>query len=70
MVEVFKTNVVDEEAAAELLQGLQSLLPLATINFDLQDCDKILRVKINVDKLQQLVKTHLEEKNVVCEILE
>ena len=70
MVEVFKTNVVDEEAAAELLQGLQSLLPLANINFDLQDCDKILRVKINVDKLQQLVKTHLEEKNVACEILE
>lgn len=70
MVEVFKTDVANEEAAAELLQSLQCLLPLACINFDLQDCDKILRIEIKEGALQELVKTHLKEKNVACEILE
>lgn len=70
MVEVFKTNVVNEEEATELLKSLQSLLPLASINFDLQDCDKILRIQIPAEKVQELVKTHLEEKNVHCEVLE
>lgn len=70
MVEVFKTNVATEETAAELLQSLQSLLPLATINFDLQDCDRVLRIEIKESTIQELVKTHLKEKNLVCEALE
>lgn len=70
MVEVFKTSVSDESAATELLKGLQCLLPLASINFDLQDCDRILRIEIKADTIQELVKTHLNEKNVACETLE
>lgn len=70
MVEVFKTNVQDQMAATELCNSLQCLLPLASINFDLQDCDRILRIEIKADKIQELVKTHLKEKNVVCETLE
>lgn len=70
MVEVFKTSVTDERAANELLNTLQCLLPLASINFDLQDCDRILRIEIKADTIQELVKTHLKEKNVVCEALE
>jgi hypothetical protein len=45
MVEVFKTNVTEESEAAELLSVLAGHLPACTINFDLQDCDNILRVK-------------------------
>lgn len=70
MVEVFKTNVATKETAAELLQSLQSLLPLATINFDLQDCDRVLRIEIKENTIQELVKTHLKVKNLVCEALE
>lgn len=45
MVEVFKTNVTEQNEAARLLSLLISLLPACKINFDLQDCDNILRVK-------------------------
>lgn len=70
MIEVFKTNVGDEATAEALKKSLHALLPLASVNFDLEDCDKILRVQIHLEKLQELVKVHLEEKNVYCEVLE
>lgn len=70
MVEVFKTSVSDESTANELLNSLQCLLPLASINFDLQDCDRILRIEIKSETIQHLVKTHLKEKDVECETLE
>lgn len=44
LVEVFKTNVQEETQAAELLVALGDYFPSYKINFDLQDCDKILRV--------------------------
>lgn len=44
MVEVFKTNV-QERAAATLVAALHWHLPSCRINFDLEDCDRILRVE-------------------------
>jgi hypothetical protein len=45
MVEVFKTNVEKIEYAQLLLQKLLAQYPSYQINFDLQDCDRILRVE-------------------------
>lgn len=45
MVEVFCTNVQEPEAAALLIVKLQLLLPGALFHFDLDDCDRILRVE-------------------------
>ena len=45
MVEVFKTNVWDDTQATELTTILLSHFPLYRIDFDLEDCDKILRVE-------------------------
>lgn len=45
MVEVFKTNVEKIEYAQLLLQKLLAQYPNYQINFDLQDCDRILRVE-------------------------
>jgi hypothetical protein len=45
LVEVFKTNVEQETQAAKLLAALIDYFPAYKINFDLQDCDKILRVE-------------------------
>lgn len=45
LVEVFKTNVEQETQAAKLLAALVDYFPAYKINFDLQDCDKILRVE-------------------------
>ena len=44
MVEVFKTNVLNKEEADFLVSLIHTLLPGSKSNFDLQDCDRILRV--------------------------
>jgi hypothetical protein len=43
MVTIFKTNVKRPAQAARILSLLQSRFPNIGINFDLDDCDKILR---------------------------
>lgn len=45
IVEVFKTNVLEDEQASLLISVLLDHFPQHKINFDLQDCDKILRVE-------------------------
>jgi tRNA G26 N,N-dimethylase Trm1 len=45
MIEVFKTNVETARQATALVTILCKHLPSAEINFDLEDCDSILRVK-------------------------
>lgn len=44
MVAIFKTNVLKKKDAKLLVTALQLYFPLSCINFDLQDCDKILRI--------------------------
>jgi hypothetical protein len=45
MVEVFKTNVRSIRKAKLIIQKLAEEFPAHNINFDLNDCDKILRVQ-------------------------
>jgi hypothetical protein len=45
MVEVFRTNVRHKRKAKMLLNILSKQFPLCSINFDLEDCDNILRVE-------------------------
>ncbi len=45
MVEVFKTNVKDCDHATMLLEQIKKNLAGYNANFDLDDCDKILRVQ-------------------------
>lgn len=45
MVEVFKTNVKDRSQAKMLVDRIHQTFNDYTANFDLDDCDKILRVK-------------------------
>lgn len=47
MVEVFKTNVSDQQLANVLLERIHSIYRYCLANFDLEDCDKILRVESN-----------------------
>lgn len=44
MVEVFKTNVKYQEEAAEIVDRIRRTFDGYDANFDLEDCDKILRV--------------------------
>ena len=45
MIEVFKTDVKDNHHANMLLEKIHSRFSAYTANFDLADCDNILRVK-------------------------
>lgn len=47
MVEVFKTNVEDKGHATLLVGEIQNAFPTYLVNFDLEDCDRILRVRAN-----------------------
>jgi hypothetical protein len=68
MIEVFKTNVQEQGKADELVVLLKQHFPAGRINFDLHDCDKILRVEANhiePEKVMKLVK----EKGFACTVL-
>ena len=68
MVEVFKTNVQHRELAEQLASILRDRFALCKINFDLEDCDKILRVegkKICVESIIEILSTH----GLECEVL-
>ena len=45
MVEVFKTNVINQGHANMLIGQIHKNFPDYKANFDLEDCDNILRVK-------------------------
>ena len=69
MVEVFKTNVEDAELAQLLIHKLLNYFSFFRVNFDLDDCDKILRVQgsdISPEKITEL----LIRENYQCQVLE
>ncbi len=61
MVEVFKTDVEQLNDAKQMIQELLKCFPENKINFDLFDCDKILRVQgntINIEKIIEVVNAN------------
>lgn len=69
MVEVFKTNVQKKAQSKMILSILSEAFPSFKINFDLSDCDKVLRVEgedMEASRIIVLVK----EYGFKCEILE
>jgi hypothetical protein len=45
MIEVFKTDVNDRDFASRLIDRIHKTFDYCEANFDLDDCDRILRVK-------------------------
>jgi hypothetical protein len=69
MVEVFKTNVLKKTQSKMLLCVLSEAFPSFKINFDLSDCDKVLRVE--GDSIETLSITILVKENGFrCELLD
>ncbi len=68
MVEVFKTNVEDKLIADKITAELKTLFG-GNINFDLDDCDKILRVE-SEEVIPEKISEVLICKGFVCEILD
>ena len=69
MVEVFKTNVQQHEQADQLASVLRGRFDFCKINFDLEDCDKVLRVEAK-DVCVETVVTLVTEKGFACVVLE
>ena len=69
MVEVFKTNVQKKTQSKMLLAVLSETFPSFKINFDLSDCDKVLRVEgNNLEALSIMIL--VKEKGFKCEVLD
>ncbi|MES2381713.1 MAG: hypothetical protein V4538_11770 [Bacteroidota bacterium] len=57
MVEVFKTNVQGVDESKMIIQQLLAHLPDSKINFDLDDCDYILRVESLCTATESIIST-------------
>ena len=69
MVEVFKTNVQKKSQSKMLLCILSEAFPSFKINFDLSDCDRVLRVE--GDNLEALrIVMLINEYGFRCEALD
>lgn len=62
-IEVFKTNVEDENVSQELLIKIHTTFPHYSANFDLEDCDRILRVESKNNKVKSLELIELFIRN-------
>ena len=52
MIEVFKTNVASPDQATMLMDQIHQNFSGYKVNFDLDDCDKILRVKTTAKDIE------------------
>lgn len=55
MVEVFKTNITKQKKAEQIIEKLQQKFSGYKINFDLEDCDNILRVESTTGQIDHEV---------------
>ncbi|UXX78657.1 hypothetical protein N7E81_14950 [Reichenbachiella carrageenanivorans] len=70
-IEVFRTNITNEQMANEVLERLAAIWPALKINFDLDDCDNILRVESLQGGIEVLEITQVVESfHHIIEILE
>jgi len=69
MIEIFKTNVDNERQAERLLALLNQHFPSTEINFDLDDCDRILKVKGEKFCSLNIIRI-LAYKGFECQVLE
>jgi hypothetical protein len=74
MVEVFKTNVSDIDQAKFITSRIKKTFVTYHINFDLDDCDKILRVEsqdgIQSTSLIELLRDFGIQAEVLPDIIE
>ncbi len=59
MIEVFKTNIHSKKIADQIRKCLEEAFPGHSINFDLEDRDKILRIEaesLDCEKVMEMVK--------------
>ena len=69
MIYVFKISVKTKMQAKKLKPHIDKILPKAKWNFDLDDCDKVLRVDSEENVILPIINV-LKNHNFECEELE
>ena len=70
MIEIFKTNVQLQRDALLIVTNLEKKLSNTKINFDMEDCDKILRIEGTSKSKNKFIISYLHQLGYNCEILE
>ncbi|MDP9077857.1 MAG: hypothetical protein M3O71_10570 [Bacteroidota bacterium] len=69
-VEIFKTNVCNINQASRVIQLLSDQFPQYKANFDLDDCDQILRIETAADEINNSkIKQVLTNAGCSCQEL-
>ncbi len=68
MIEVYKTNVQEIGQSLLIVEKLLEHFPNSHINFDLEDCDRILRVHASSISNQRIIEL-LDSYGFHCEVL-
>lgn len=69
-VGVYKTDVDDKSKAKKILSEIRRVLPGSDPSFDLEDCDKVLRVEnhssgVDKSKIKKILKTYGHQLQVL-----
>lgn len=70
MINVFKTSVHNEQDALQMIDELKRKFFNAKINFDLEDCDKILRMEGIQNLDSKGIINYFNQLGYYCEVLE
>lgn len=68
-IQVFKTNVQEQKEAYQIIYKLEKIMTKAKINFDLEDCDKILQIERTNKSMNIFILRFLHELDFYCEVL-
>jgi len=64
---IFRTSIEPQEI--DTVNGiLRTIIPQCTWNYDLEDCDNILRIE-SANNISELITFHLKENGFTCEEL-
>ena len=69
IIEVFQTNIDFEGIARSILAEINNLFPELVVNFDLEDCDRILRLVTPSYEYVPKVAAILVDSGYQCEVL-
>jgi hypothetical protein len=67
-IEIYKTNIKTREEASFITALLQFVISDCIMNFDLEDCDHILRIETNRD-IKEMVYRVFNKQGFYCQQL-
>jgi hypothetical protein len=70
LIKAFKTNIKDEKIAKKVIENLNAILPYCSINFDLNDCDNVLRIVAKHPVDIEILVTYIKKEGFLITLLD